>query len=144
MKITFGQSVEKRNKPPLKVQGGYVKAPKLSDDEIKQINETRVLPDGYYLGAHKPRGRGDSGPAYLNIQKDKKGWDDGFSVYGSDNFYTPILPKGYEVENYKGKTYLKEEGVNIKKRDNLFLFGWLSASLAVVLTGIGVNLKNKF
>lgn len=136
MKITFGVNVENKVKPPLKIPGGYVKAPKLTEDEVKQINETRVLPDGYYLGAHKSWGRGDSGYAMINIEKNKsKG------LIGSDNFYTPILPKGYELENYRGKTYLKEEGVNIKKRDNIFLLGWLSASLAVVLTGIGINLK---
>lgn len=113
MKITFGNNID--NKPKVRFNlliRNALKVPTLTDEQVKQINETRKLPEGYHCVYNLDKyGRGSYIPKYeMTITK-------GLPKLHplQEPFYFDTLQNGYELENYKGKTYLRESGTTVKE-----------------------------
>ncbi len=123
MKISFSQNIDK--KPPVRlniIKDTCVKVADLTDEQVKQTNETRQLPEGYHsVYSLDGYGRGAFFPRYqMTITKGLP------KLHPLQKpFYFDTLQNGYELENYKGKTYLRESETTVqeikskKRNDNI-------------------------
>lgn len=136
---------------------GYKKLKdKFTDEEIKQFNEKKELPKGYYLKAV---------PKYLNISKGVKVEDGKMpkalilvklsdkkagKIKSEGKFLSNKMPEGYKLENgTNGKTYLlSEKHKDFQstrkwlKRDTLENIGIFVAAMATVFGGCAYLLRN--
>ena len=105
MKVSFCAS-----KPKYHITGIYsgmnAKIPTLSDAQVKEINETRNLPEGYYVLTKENAGAMGRSVGVPSITV-TKGLPKAFPIENAKSYTT--LPDGYAVENRDGKTYLKKQ-----------------------------------
>lgn len=109
MKVSFGQNYD--NTAPTKLPSGnkYIGVPKMSLEQVNKANLERTLPDDYYIHAFTQNSIRSSPARMITITKGLP------TVHYGQEFITKFIPKGLVLENYKNKTYLKEENVDIKK-----------------------------
>ncbi len=135
MKISFGQNTY--NKPRVRLslmKGRAVKVADLTDEQVSQTNKTRKLPEGYHLvycldgyGARRVMNR-----YQMTVTKGLP------KIHPlQEPFYFDTLQNGYELENYKGKTYLRESGTSVKELKSRLHFSLgLVSLLTLIISGI--------
>lgn len=109
MKVSFVQNYD--NVAPTKFPSGnkYIGVPKMTHEQVKKANLERTLPDDYYIHAYTPNSVRSMPTRMITITKGLP------KVHYGQEFITKFIPKGLVLENYKNKTYLKEENVDIQK-----------------------------
>lgn len=141
MKISFGQNIDKKPRVRFSnIKNAYVKVADLNDEQVKQVNETRQLPEGYHCVYNlNSYGRTALFPVYhMTITKDLP------KIHPlQEPFYFDTLQNGYELENYQGKTYLRESGKTIKEIKSQIRNNSITALLCTALVGFGVLIGKK-
>lgn len=141
MKISFGQNIDKKpNVRISNIKNACVRVADLSDEQVKQVNETRQLPEGYHCVYNlNSYGRVALFPVYhMTITKGLP------KIHPLQKpFYFDTLQNGYELENYKGKTYLKESSKPVKEIKSRIRNNSIAALLCTALIGFGVLIRKK-
>lgn len=135
MRISFGENTYTKPRVRLKMmQGRAVKVADLTDEQVSKTNQTRKLPDGYHL-VYSLDGYGARNVMNRYQMTVTKGLPKIHPL--QEAFYFDTLQNGYELENYKGKTYLREAGTTVKELKSKMNFNIvLYAVLTLLISGI--------
>jgi len=135
MKISFGENTYTKPQVRLSLmQNRAIKVADLTDEQVSKTNQTRKLPEGYHL-VYSLDGYGARSVMNRYQMTVTKGLPKIHPL--REPFYFDTLQNGYELENYKGKTYLRETGTTVKKLKSRMNFNiGLSSTLAILISVI--------
>lgn len=145
MKVNFTSDNKKR----YKICGiyKYAKIPqvKLTDEQVKEVNKTRRLPGDLFVKTNETFSTAFYGPqakAAIQIVKYENRGKEHPAAFAK---ITKTLPDGYKLENYKNKTYIAFNDVDIQKEKKKFksIVGGLITSSFLALGAFVVNKVRK-
>lgn len=134
MKVNFTSNNQKR----YKIYGIYKYSAipvKLTDAQVEEVNQKRILPEDLFVKTNQAYSTAFYGPRDKAAIKILKYEDKGKDHPAANAKIFKTLPDGYKLENYKNKTYIAFNEINIakeKKKFKLMTAGFITAYLGII------------